>query len=240
MKSVQFFGILSFVIVLSFSVFSQTKTISIVTQDGAPLNMKYRYSYRFLIDGVDQGKITLEQSRLELPYPDSLIQVEIEGARTQRYYNEFKPSDIETLEMVELFVSDLRGTKTPRFFRESIFSTDANVIDSFSWFPDWLTADERIKGYQIEVNNARRLKLLERRRIKKIHKEIDAYLGRTSELIFTNVPYTATDEDVFNSGTKITSDFIVGQNTDYMKRLAKNYSIVMVLIVQWDDDEFNH
>lgn len=236
MKSVQYFGILSFMLVISCGIFSQTKTIPIVTQNGDSLNLNYRCTYRLVVDGKDQGEMNFTKSSVVLPYPDSLLKVEINGGLVQRYYNEFTPTNVDTLGEIEVFWSNIRSTKTPRFFRQDIANDDLSIKDSLDWFLPWLEMDKRVTGYQIEVKNAGRLKASHKRRIRKIHAEIDAFLGRTSELIFTNVPYITTDEDAFNSGTKITSDFIDDQNTDYMKTLAQGYSIAMVLIIQWGDD----
>ena len=219
---------------------SDSIRIPVRAQTGDSLNTSQfycNYSFRTGADSLIKKKMA--RSSIVLPISDDITEVEIRGSLLQDYYNEFGRSDLIGLTCIEVYFSWKISHKSPRFFINAIENSDIQVSDSLNWFAEWLDyrlGDSIIEGYSVNVYSTKKLKYKQRRLIKKLHRKILEYLGGEPKLVITDEPYTTTDDDAFNLGTKITQEFIDSQNTDNMKGLAEQYSIVMMIEINWNRD----
>ena len=215
------------------STHAQSKIIPIITQTGDTLNIEYRMRYSIIVDGDSLNEVKMTQSSIELPVPDSLLQVSIFGNQLQTFYNEYTPSQLAKLSNIEVYFSHMISVQTPHFFKENILHPSESIEDSLDWFKSWLNEHTEIRGYEVYVYQSRGLTGLEKRKVKKLHRRIEKTLGYESNLVFKNEPYTTSQKDCFKSGESITMEFIESQNTPNMKNRAENYSMVLVFIILW-------
>ncbi len=180
---------------------------------------------RLLVLPIDKdGMFTLPK---DVKYQIDII---IEGSLLQPYFNQFSKEDLSFLDSIQVFEKFKLSTKTPRFFFSDIYSKNIDSIIKNDWLKSRLENTEM--KVKLIVYNTFRLTCKDKRKIKIFYNEYRKSLGLNREeleLEYKDLPYVATDEDLFNSGTIITKDFIMKQNTNLMHDKAKNYGIALVV-----------
>ena len=214
---------------------SESIVVPIKMQGGDSLNTQFRPIWSMTMDGDSVIDGTFNKPFLEIPIPDSLIQLTISKGLVQKFYNEYTPERLKELtEITVHFKQTIRGA-TPRFFRKDIMTLNTSVKDSLEWFRSYLEKDQRVVGYEVSVYQVDKLRWAEKRQLRRLHARIDEYMGDKTKLVFTGEPYSCSDVDSFNFQTEVTQEFINSQNTTRMRKLAQNYSLVIVVVRKWSD-----
>lgn len=93
-----------------------------------------------------------------------------------------------------------------------------------------------MNGISFWVNNSSSLKNSDKKRVKKVIREYCNRIGHrefSRKIDFIDTPYITGQDDHFNEGTLVTKEFIQAQNTTFMMNIAKKYSLVVSIIIDW-------
>lgn len=167
---------------------------------------------------------------------DSLAILKVKGLFIDEYYNEYLPKQFLEIDTVELFQTNLRGTSTPRFFLNMNSDLDSAIIDDAIWFKSFLDGSLLDSTFKIGIYHADRLSIKDKKNIHKAKVKFCAELGmdeKTIELVDRKEPYTTVRYNFFQEKTIVSRVFINGQNTDYMKQKAEEYSVVLMVEMVW-------
>ncbi len=214
------------------------QSIVLVDINNKILPTEYDYFVTITVDKKNIISLKANNSVINLPELtcDSLIEIEIKGGLTKRYYNQFYCQQFKSIDTIQLSDRKTIKSQTPRLFLGNGFENDSIFMDQL-WLKDWLTEnDDVVDGISFMVNSSDKLTTKEQKLIRKLIARYCHLIDKEKFkdlVVFKNECYITGQEDLFNEGTEVTRSFIDNQNTIEMKDKAEKYSIVVTVLIDW-------
>lgn len=234
--------IVKWFIILAFFFFqseTQAQNIVVLSQSGGEIETELPIYIALNFDNdttivmvLDNGSFHLDSNLCSV-----FVDIEIDPIFGQPYHNQYLRSQLASIDTIVVNQTRMIKSQTPRL----LFREDKNMDSIFVeqlWIGNWLQENkETTNGISFWIYNADTLKNSDRKFTEKL---IHEYCKRVNleefanEIVFKDEPYTTGQDDHFNDGTLIDRIFIEDQNTPFMKTIAEKYTLVVVVIIDWN------
>ena len=216
---------------------AKAQQITIVNQLGDNINAD-GYLNVSIGNGDTTVSMLLDKAHFEMPsiLCDNKINIVIDGALLQYFYNEYTCSQLSTLDTIVVHQKFKVGYLTPRLLLGFQKNLDSIFFKNL-WIKEWLEEyNEVASGISFWVYNCDDLTQKDTIRIKEIIEEYCNKLDlseHANKIEFKDVAYTTSHEDFFKAGTEMTRKYIENQNTEDMRKIAEEYSLVVMIVIDW-------
>jgi hypothetical protein len=173
-----------------------------------------------------------------LPKEEAIYTLTIDGMFVQPYCNQYSLKQLNELDTVAVFESNIVAGSTPVFLVLDTFDVTHPMSPEVERFKEFLTLLNR-DSFELElaVYHTWPLTGSERVMFEKLRKWLCAETelpGSKLKLAFTDLPYTCSRHNFFSAGTVVSKEFVGQQPTAFMEDRARGYTLVgQILITKW-------
>lgn len=217
----------------------QAQYVVITNQNDIPIESEISLRVTLNYDNDTIIKLNLKDSQLYIDTNlcKSIVDLEIDPVFGQVYKNQFLCSQLKSIDTIIINQTMMIKGQTPRLLLGLERNLDSIFVDQL-WMGEWLKEYKDVAdGISFWVNNSDSLNSSDKKRITEVIQKYCSQIGReefAKKIEYKNEPYTTGQEDFFNDGTVISREFIENQNTNFMKNIAEKYSLVVVVVINWN------